>query len=58
VIIDYFEGWKNSNSWEQPYNKSKFYSGRNSEQIEVMECWLSFGAEYFVFQFSIQKYED
>ena len=37
-------------------NRSKFYSGRNEEQIEVRECLLSFGAEYFVFQFAIQKY--
>jgi len=39
-------------------NKSKFYSGRNSEQIEVRECLLSFGAESFVLQFAIQKYKD
>jgi hypothetical protein len=25
--------------------KSKFYSGRNKEQIEVRECLQSFGAE-------------
>ena len=30
-------------------NKSKFYSGRNYEQIEFRECLLSFGAERFVF---------
>jgi hypothetical protein len=35
-------------------NESKFYSGRNYEQTEVRECLLSFGAEYFVFQFAIQ----
>jgi len=39
-------------------NKTKFYSGRNYEQIEDRECLLSFGAECFVFQFAIQKYED
>jgi hypothetical protein len=27
--------------------ESKFYSGRNSEQIEFRECLLSFGAESF-----------
>ena len=32
-------------------NKSKFYSGRNKEQIEVRECLLSFGAEFCVLQF-------
>jgi membrane protein insertase Oxa1/YidC/SpoIIIJ len=37
-------------------NKSKFYSGRNSEQIEVRECLLLFGAESDVFQFAIQKF--
>jgi len=26
-----------------------FYSGRNSKQIEVRECYLSLGAESFVF---------
>ena len=31
--------------------QSKFYSGRNYEQIEVRECLLSFGAESFVFRF-------
>jgi hypothetical protein len=36
-------------------NRSKFYSGRNKEQIETRECLLSHGAEYFVFQFAIQK---
>ena len=39
-------------------NKSKFYSRRNSEQNEVRECLLSFGAESFVFQFAIQKFKD
>ena len=28
------------------------------EQIEVRECLLSFGVEFFVLQFSIQKYAD
>jgi hypothetical protein len=37
---------------------SKFYSERNYEQIEVMECLLSFGAESFVSQFAIQKFKD
>jgi len=32
-------------------------SGRNSEQIEVKECLLSFGAESVVFQFAIQKFK-
>jgi hypothetical protein len=40
------------------FNKSKFYSGRNKEQIEVRECLISFGAESFVFQFAIQKFKD
>jgi hypothetical protein len=31
-------------------NESKFYSGRNEEQIAVRECLLSFGAGSFVFQ--------
>jgi hypothetical protein len=37
------------------HNKSKFCSGRSSEQIEVRQCLLSFGAESFVFQFAVQK---
>ena len=39
-------------------NKSKFYSGRNQEQIEVRKSLLSFSAESFVFQFAIQKFKD
>jgi len=39
-------------------NKSKFYSERIYEQLEVRECLLSFGAEYFVFHFAIQKFKD
>jgi hypothetical protein len=46
-----------SNIWEQPY-QSKFYSGRNYEQIEVRECLLSFGAESSVFQCAIQKFKN
>jgi hypothetical protein len=38
--------------------KSKSYSGRKEEQIEVKECLLSFGGESFVFQFAIQKFKD
>jgi hypothetical protein len=34
-------------------SESKFYEGINEEQIEVRECLLSFGAEYFVFQFAV-----
>ena len=40
------------------FNKSKFYSGRNEEQIEARKCLLSFGAEPFVFQVAIQKFKD
>jgi hypothetical protein len=39
-------------------NQSKFHSRRNEELIEVSECLLSFGAEWFVFQFAIQKFQD
>ena len=39
-------------------NRSKFYSGRNQEQIEVRECFLLFGAESFVLQVAIQKLID
>ena len=39
-------------------NKSKVYSGRKQEQIEVRECLLPLGAEPFVFQFAIQKFKD
>jgi hypothetical protein len=31
---------------------------RNYEQTEVREFLLSFGAEYFVFQFAVKKYKD
>jgi hypothetical protein len=36
-------------------NKSKFYSGRNLEQVGFNECLLSFGAESFVYKLDIQK---
>ena len=39
-------------------NKSKFYSGRNQEQMAVMECLLSFGAESSVFEFAIKEFKD
>jgi hypothetical protein len=39
-------------------NKSKFYSGRNKELIQVRECLPSFGAESFVFQSAIQKFKN
>jgi hypothetical protein len=39
-------------------NKSKFFPGRNEEQIEVREWLLPFGAESFFFQFSIRKLKD
>jgi hypothetical protein len=32
-------------------NVPKFYSGKNSKQIEVRECSLALGAESFVFHF-------
>ena len=54
---NYFEGWKSSNIGNN-LNKSKIYSGRNSEEFEVRECLLSSGAESFVFQFAIQKFKD
>jgi len=40
------------------FNKSKFYSGRNKEKTAVKECLLSFGAESFIFQFAVHKFED
>jgi hypothetical protein len=49
--------WKISNIWEEP-NKSKFNSGRNYEQTEVKERFLSLCSESFVFQFVIQKFKD
>ena len=49
--VEEFKFWNN-------FNKSKFCSGRNQEQTEIRECLLSFGAEYFVFQFAIQKFKD
>ena len=34
------------------------YTGVTSATVEVGQCWLSFGAEAFVFQVAIQKYKD
>jgi hypothetical protein len=36
----------------------KLYSGRNEEQAEIRGCWLSFGAESFIFKFAIKKFKD
>jgi hypothetical protein len=38
--------------------KSYFYSGGNKQQTGFRECFLSFGARSFVFQFANQKYKD
>ena len=40
------------------FKNPKFYCQRNSEQIEVRKCLLSFGAESFVFQFAVQEIKD
>jgi hypothetical protein len=37
--------------------KSKFALVKK-EQMKVRECLLSFGAEYFVFHFAVEKYKD
>jgi hypothetical protein len=31
---------------------------RHRREIQVRECLLSFGADYFVFQFAIQKFKN
>ena len=49
--------WKVLKILEQ-HNRAKFYSVCNYEQIEVRKCLLIFGAESFVFQFAIHKFED
>jgi hypothetical protein len=36
-------------------NESKFNSRRNQEQTELRQCFLSFGAESFVFQFAVKN---
>jgi len=43
---------------ETTLTNQKVYSGRNKGQTEVRKCFLSFGAESFVFQLAIQKYKD
>jgi hypothetical protein len=45
----------NCDIFENNLNKSKFFSRRKNEQVEVRECLLSFGAESFVFQFFYPK---
>jgi len=39
-------------------NESSIQEEIKSRLSEVRECLLPFGAESFVFQFAIQKYED
>jgi len=41
-----------SNIWEQPY-QIKILFGKKFRADYVRECWLSFGAESFVFQIAI-----
>jgi hypothetical protein len=57
VCVDWIRKGGRVQIFGNNFNKSKLYSGRNLEQIEVRQCLLSFGAEYFVFQFAIQKYK-
>jgi len=40
------------------FKKIKILFRKKLEQIEVRECLLSFGAEFFVLQFAIQKYKE
>jgi hypothetical protein len=51
----FFEMVEEFKLFENNFNKSQFYSGRNSEQSEFRRCLLSFGAEDFVFEFAIQN---
>jgi hypothetical protein len=57
LIIVPLKGWKSSNIWEESW-RTKILFRRNEEQIEVKECLLSFGAEFLVFQFAVQKFKD
>jgi hypothetical protein len=42
----------------KPLTNKKFSLGKNKNQIEVRECFLSFGTESFVLEFAIQKFKD
>jgi hypothetical protein len=53
-----FDGTLPTKIFGNNFNKSKFYSGKNLELIEIRECLLSFGAESFVFQCAIQKFKN
>jgi hypothetical protein len=45
-----FAGWQSvHNKVMLIFKRNKLYSGSNYEQIEVRECLLSFGADFFVF---------
>jgi len=60
VMVETYKGFNKCipyKSWNDN-NRSKLYSGRNEERIEVRECLLSFGAESVVFQIAIQKLKD
>jgi len=37
------------------FNESKFYSRRNQKKIEIREFLISFGTEFFVFNFPFQN---
>jgi len=51
----YLEKWNSSDIWEQ---QIKILFRNKLRAVEVRECLISFGAESFVFQFTIQKYKD
>jgi len=46
----------NQNSIYEEINPKNM--NKDQEQIEVGECYLSSGAESFIYQFVIQKYKD
>ena len=58
IDISSFERVEDFRCFWNNLNKSKFFSGRNEEQIAVLECLLSLGAESFSFQFAIRKFKD
>jgi hypothetical protein len=58
LIIVPLKGARTVKIFGDKSNESKLHSGRKQVQIEVTECLLSLGAEFFVYQFAIQDYKD
>jgi hypothetical protein len=55
IDVQFFENCGTVQVFGNSLKKSKLYTIRNRQHIEIRECLLSFGAECFVLQFAVQN---